>query len=1215
MPDVNTLIDVDQVLAGLKKAASTATNEEEFKINSERILYEEVLAKLKLQPGKYEYTFISGGRVDALYGHLIIEYKAPGKLSKSQEINKAKEQLIGYIKKEANVEERYGLFLGVILCDKIAFVKYDSKTRDWPLRGAYELNKESVLRLIEAIRGLKRKKLAVDELMRDFGPRSSLTEKTVKVLYEKLMVSNNRRTEALFNDWKRVFSQVCAYSPEKLEGLEIEYNISSPVNYDTLLFSIHTYYAFLMKLLGAEITYLYGTGKFLKSYVTELEEAYMGGLEPLKKSLEEIENGGIFKNYLNITNFVEGDYFSWYLEEFDNSVADALFNIAKKLADYEPASTTLEPEYTKDMLKRLYQNLIPKTIRHNLGEYYTPDWLAEQVLNEVGVTVEDFDRIRKEKNDLLAPLQLRILDPACGSGTFLILVIKRLREYAEEHYLGEELVKNLLYNVVGFDLNPLAVLASRTNYLLAIADILSRVKGPIEIPVYLADSLLVETRQTIISETSYIIRTYVGEFVLPQAIVDKGLLYKLLGDIDKYILGKYGLEDFKQTIQKEMDLSEDDIYSISVLYNKFLNLEKEGRNRIWASIIKNAFAPLITVNSKGKFDYVVGNPPWINWESLPESYRETSKVLWKKYRLLEKTKGMGLGKVKRDLSSLFLTRSLDIYLKDDGELSFLMPFTILKTHASAGFRIYVSSNGEIIKIDDMVDLFPFEGAINRTSLITIKKHSKTTFPVECTMWRKTTGGDIPMDASLEYVVNGSEQHQIIMAPIKRNNPKTPWMIVTEKAYEVLQKVMRPAFYRAFAGVYTGVDGAYYVNIQDKKENYVLVQNMHDTGKKKLNKVQSLVEADLVYPLVRGRDVKRWSFNSISYIIIPTDKRGVSISISKIRVEYPKTYEYFTNFFNELINRGGEPYKSQLELYRQSGFEAINRTPPFYMLFNVEHAISKYKVVWKNISGKISGKAEFTAAVVDPIDDDFLGRKIAIPNVKLMFIPTDIEDEAHYICAFLNNCIARLIVASYIIETGISTHVLQNVYIPKFDKENKDHLKLSNLSKEAHQLTQQGKNDELGRVEEEIDKTIARLYGLTDDELREIKKALALIIGDKEIVDEETREEPKEIKVEFLNAVIRPNLVGNIEMSIQNPLKEKIIIEMKLPKEQVRLETNKEDMLHVKVSPLAAGEYKVPFKVITANDTAEDEFTLYVREENRRREKEPFSSKLDELIDE
>jgi methylase of polypeptide subunit release factors len=38
---------------------------------------------------------------------------------------------------------------------------------------------------------------------------------------------------------------------------------------------------------------------------------------------------------------------------------------------------------------------------------------------------------------------------------------------------------------------------------------------------------------------------------------------------------------------------------------------------------------------KGKFDFVVGNPPWVNWEKLPEQYREVSKDLWTKYKLAE----------------------------------------------------------------------------------------------------------------------------------------------------------------------------------------------------------------------------------------------------------------------------------------------------------------------------------------------------------------------------------------------------------------------------------------------------------------------------------------------------------------------------------------------------------------------------------------------------
>ena len=609
-------IDVDKVLTELKSAAARAANEEEFKINAERILYNEVLEKFGLQPGRYEYTFVSGGRVDALYGHLIIEYEAPGNLSTQSGTVKAKEQTVNYIKKEAEVEERYGSFLGVILCDKIAFVRYDVKNKDWVLRGPYDLNRETALRLIEAVRGLRRKKLAVDELLRDFGPASDLTKKAVKILYGKLLASKKPKTEALFNDWKRLFSQVCAYSAVKLKGLESEYGLKGDVDYEALLFSIHTYYAFLMKLLGAEIAYLYGAGKFLKSYVAELEDAHMRGLDSLGRAFEELESGGVFKKLLNITNFVEGDYFSWYLEELDADVAEVLCEVAKKLADYEPATPVLEPEYARDMLKRLYQNLVPKKIRHDLGEYYTPDWLAELVLNEVGLTIEKFEEMAKEKGDTLAPISLRVLDPACGSGTFLILTINRFKEYAEEHYLKDVLADYLLKNVVGFDLNPLAALTARTNYLLAIADLLSYVKGPIEIPVYLADSLLIETKQTLTEisyVTTYTITHYVGEFELPKSIVDKGLLNRSLDAIDRYVRLKYRPEDFKQVVLKDFNLDKDELKLLGDLYAKFLELEEKGKNHVWTSIIRNAFAPLTVVSSYGRFDYVIGNPPLCNW--------------------------------------------------------------------------------------------------------------------------------------------------------------------------------------------------------------------------------------------------------------------------------------------------------------------------------------------------------------------------------------------------------------------------------------------------------------------------------------------------------------------------------------------------------------------------------------------------------------------------
>ena len=73
-------IDVDKVLAVLKSVAATAANEEELRIKASTVLESEVISKLGITPGRYEYTFVSGERANALYGHVIIEYKTSGKL-------------------------------------------------------------------------------------------------------------------------------------------------------------------------------------------------------------------------------------------------------------------------------------------------------------------------------------------------------------------------------------------------------------------------------------------------------------------------------------------------------------------------------------------------------------------------------------------------------------------------------------------------------------------------------------------------------------------------------------------------------------------------------------------------------------------------------------------------------------------------------------------------------------------------------------------------------------------------------------------------------------------------------------------------------------------------------------------------------------------------------------------------------------------------------
>jgi len=1206
MPSIEQ-IDVDKVLVGLKHASATAANEEELRIKASGILESEVISKLGIPSGRHEkYTFVTGGRIDALYGHVIIEYKAPGKLLREPDVARAKEQLIGYIQEEAEVEDRFKLFLGVILADRIGFVRYDEKSKSWLLRGPYDLNRETVLRLVEAIRGLRRKKLAVDELLRDFGPRSDTAVKMVSVFYGKVMSSKSPKVEALFNDWKRLFSQVCSYSPEKLKGLEAEYGLTGRVDYSALLFAVHTYYALVMKLLAAEVAYLFGAGKWLKSYVAELEDANMKGLEVFKRALEDMESGGVFRKFLNITNFIEGDYFSWYLEELDQLAANAIADLAKGLADYEPATPVLEPEYTRDLLKRLYQNLVPKKIRHDLGEYYTPDWLAELLLNEVGLTLEDFEKLAKEDSDLTVPLNLRVLDPACGSGTFLLLTMKRFREYAEEHYLKDILANYMLRNIVGFDLNPLAVLAARTNYLLSIADLLTYAKGPIEIPIYLADSLLVEARTTL-TGISYIIRTYVEVFELPKSVVDRGILSKLLEALDRCVRLRYRPGEFKQVIREELRLNEEELRLIGNLYETFLKLEEEGKNHVWTAIIRNAFAPLTTVSSSGKFEYVIGNPPWINWENLPEDYRKASASLWDKYGLKAKSTAeqFELGKMKRDISMLFLYVCADRYLDNDGIFGFLITQMVFKTRGAEVFRRFrlpETVGMKVLKVHDMVTLKPFEAAANMTSMIILRKGAYTTYPVPYVRWTKIRQGDLT-NATLDEAYHICSQDELIAIPIDPKDPTSQWLTVNERVLRALDKIRGASYYESHLGVNAGgANGVFWIKIIDKHPSgNLMVENLHDAGKQKIERTTALMESEHVYKLVRSGDLDKWKPSPTDYILVPHTEQTdwQAIQEHKLRKDAPKTYEYLAYFREKLLKR--------------SAYTLLRKGHPFYIMVNIrKNSFAPYKVAWKRMGDKIN------ASVLSPLEDSYIGSKPIIPQETISFIPLKQEEEAHYLCSILNSVEITFLVKSFSQLGGKSfatPSILGQINITRYDPKNEIHQKLAQLSEKAHKLASENNVDELAKNEEEIDNTVAMFYGLTDKELKEIKNSLKLLEG-KEIEEEIVEEESMEVTVDFLNAIASPNVVGSFEVAITNPPKDTVRIELKLPDRKVELETDKEqETMKVKVPPLPTGEHKIPYKIIVQDKVAKGEFTLHVKEKKRFRKDESLTGKLDELLGE
>jgi type II restriction/modification system DNA methylase subunit YeeA len=1209
-------LNVDEVTKCIRSAVNQALTEDDVKVWVERCIIDKILNPLGIdishigQLSHHNVTLVSGVRPDALYGHVIIEYKAPGKLSNQSGIQDAKEQVIGYIKDEAQVQSAWDRYLGVIINDKIAFVRYDKRNDTWILRGPYDIRYESVIKLIEALRGLSRKSLSVDNLVKDFGPSSQIAKRAVKLLYERLLNARSERTKLLFSDWKRLFSQATGYDPSKLKELRelaTEYGLAN-ANPDALIFAIHTYYALIMKLIAAEVAYLYGGGRFYRSYINELDDNYTkSGIDGVKTALSELESGGVFVKLLNIENFLEGDYFSWYLEEMDKDLADVIAEIARTLSTYEIATPQLEPEFARDLLKRLYQNLVPSDIRHNLGEYYTPDWLAELMLDEVGLSLENLMKMGEE--DPLKPLNIRVLDPACGSGTFLVLYISRLRRYAEEHYLVDVLPKYILENVVGYDLNPLAVLTARTNYLLAIADLLQYVPGSIEIPIYLADSIMVEKRSEFTkSEFTgpvYLLRTAAGEFRVPIGVAQDGNLLRKILDEARMCLGiKCELSNFEQRL-KSYKLDLNDINILLELYNKLLDLERQGKDRVWISVLRNAFAPML----KGKFDFVVGNPPWVNWENLPEQYREISKGLWENYGLAKIKGKTGLGKVKKDLAMLFLVRSFDSYLKEGGKLGFLITFTVFKTQAGAGFRGFLARNTKIHAIHDMVTLMPFEGAINRTGAVIIEKvcDLKKINSGECKavseIWKANMSGikhvvwngkQVDQDIPLEEVLKTTRRYEIIMIPLMLNDTTSPWMQVTPNIVNAVRKLIGESqHYEAYEGVNTALNQVYYVKVLGRaSDGMLIVTNPPESGqKKKVKQVEAKVEPDLVYPLIRGEDVERWYVDYKNrYIIIPHNPRTASpIPEGDMRVRWPLTYSYLVD--------------SRRELEDRSIHKLWGRGNPFYAVYDIgTYTFAPYKVVWKRIAGAITGKAvSFACAVVEPIDG-----KPVIPDDGTILVEAETPDEAYYIAGVLNSIIARSIIASYTYELRQETHIIDVIKVPRFDPDNKLHRRIAELSKRAHELARciyasskpsycAGINaeDELRKVEDEVDKAVAELYGISESELKGFRRLMAILSGKESPVEDEVKV-PENPVVNVPGTLLRPGVESYIEVDVTNPSGEELEITYELPwgKGSFRITEGKH---RINAPPLNPGKYKGVLRWTWRDSEYTKEFEVEVSE--------------------
>lgn len=397
-------------------------------------------------------------------------------------------------------------------------------------------------------------------------------------------------------------------------------------------------------------------------------------------SAADIVSGAEFSRRL-IGGVIEADFFDW--AAFVPGGGDFIKSLSRQLTRF------LWRDVEHDVMKVLYQSIIPERVRHALGEYYTPDWLAEEIVAEC---VTD-------------SLNQTVLDASCGSGTFLFHAIKRFISDAEVARLTpQETIRGVTDRVRGFDVHPVAVTLARVTYLLAIGtELLQHPSRPaFAVPVYLCDSLRWGQHQTLWSYKGLSVRTQPSHSDLlydPEFTYDEGFVERLkfpdrvLEDTDhfdllvtaladKAIKASDRLDESLNGIFKRFWIHPDDRAILLQTYRNMRLLHQQGRDHIWGYYVRNLARPIWMARPDNRIDVLIGNPPWLAYRYMTEVQKSSFREMSEERRLWAGAKFA----TSQDLAALFVARCVELYLKPGGRFGYVMPLGTLKLGHYEGFR-------------------------------------------------------------------------------------------------------------------------------------------------------------------------------------------------------------------------------------------------------------------------------------------------------------------------------------------------------------------------------------------------------------------------------------------------------------------------------------------------------------------------------------------------
>jgi hypothetical protein len=462
--------------------------------------------------------------------------------------------------------------------------------------------------------------------------------------------------------------------------------------------------------------------------------------EPLRQVAREVFSGRYFESK-RLANLADEDFFHWIrTPKAEQILAPVWERVLDTLLTYDLL------RIREDVLKGVYQQLIDPKDRHDLGEYYTPDWLCERIVAEM----------------LPSEGYKTVLDPSCGSGSFLRASVSHFLRHNSAGTPHERL-REILASVKGIDIHPVAVTIARATYVLALGKLVNAARRPIQIPIYLADSLFLprEVEKDLYQQLSGIEITFgprrnERQFVLPDMMVsqpenfDDAIAAATRIAEDLAATGRETRESLegylRQAVPELFSLLQRDeviaaLWKFAVGLSELIRLKQ---NSIWSFIIRNSYRPAML---RQQFDIIVGNPPWVAYRYVtdPEYQKEIKLRAVETYKIAPKSQKLF---TQMELATVFLAHSMQTFARPGGKLAFVMPRSVLTAdqHQNLIQRKY-TANFRLTGYWDLWDVVPL---FNVPSCVLFAEQSlrpgsvNDTIPSE--IWEaRLSGRDLPWD--------------------------------------------------------------------------------------------------------------------------------------------------------------------------------------------------------------------------------------------------------------------------------------------------------------------------------------------------------------------------------------------------------------------------------------------------------------------------------------